>query len=223
MKSLSRSLLTDALKINHLSLAAQQTDSIILFLNELLLWNKKINLTAHRRPEDLIEKDVIDTLRLNLYRILYIPKLASVVDIGCGGGFAGIILGILNPGAQLGFIESNRKKINFVKEICRKLKLDGEFLNDRVESFPPKWKEKFQIAVSRATWKVAEFIQYAHYYVQNNGILFYMSGKKSKIDRPHGQLIQGLAAGPEFFYKIMPKEYERKVFSFIKNEVFPST
>ena len=211
---ISKSLLTDLLSKNRLAVSDKQIDAILIFLDELIFWNKKINLTAHRQPEDLVEKDVIDTLFLNLYIILYIQKIASVVDIGCGGGFGGVLLGILNPGAHIGFIESNRKKVNFVREICRKLKLDAEFLNARVESFPPAWKEKFQISISRATWKIVDTIKYSHYYVQNNGILFYMSGPKSKIDRPLRHKIQGLQAGPEIFYKIMPKGYERKIILF---------
>lgn len=213
---ISESIIAHSLKINGLALSDIQIDSVLLFLNELLLWNKKINLTAHRSSEDLIEKDVIDTLFLNLYIILYIHKITSVVDIGCGGGFGGIILGILNPSAQIGFIESSRKKMNFVREICRKLKLNAVFLNDRVESFPPEWKEKFQISISRATWKVADYIQFAHYYVQNNGTLFTMSGLSAKIDGPPTQEFQGLESGPEIFYKIKPKGYERKIIFFSK-------
>lgn len=208
--------LIESLRENEFTLSPKEIDSVLLFLNELLLWNKKINLTAHRTPEDLIEKDVIDTLFLNLYIILYINKITSAVDIGCGGGFGGIILGILNPSAEIGFIESNRKKMNFVRDICRKLKLNAVFLNDRVESFPPEWKEKFQISISRATWKVADYIQFAHYYVQNNGTLFYMSGPSAKIDRPLGQDFKGVESEPEIFYKIKPKGYDRKIIFFRK-------
>ena len=215
MKEIS-SLLTNSLALHHFHLSEKQIASIISFLNELVVWNKKFNLTSHSSPKDLIEKDIIDTLFLNLYIILYVQEIASIADIGCGGGFGGIILGILNPSARLGFIDSSRKKINFVKEICRKLKLDAEFLNERVEAFPKSWKEKFQLSVSRATWQVVDYIKYAHYYVQNNGILFYMSGPNSKIKRPLIHKIQGLQACPEIFYRIMPKGYERKIISFKK-------
>lgn len=205
-----------ALETNKFSLNEGQISKISEFINLLIGWNQKINLTAHRELEDILYKDIIDSLYLSSHITKHDPEVRSILDMGSGAGFSGLIIGLMNPNLKVGFLDSNRKKINFVKQACREMDLSqAYFLKHRAEETPEEWKEAFHAAVSRATWSQEDFLRYARYYVQNNGYAFLMSGKK-KNHQPESQDLQGFKRGKEFFYKIAPKNYERLILSFEK-------
>lgn len=212
-------LLTDYLHFNNFSMAQKQKEQIDHFLNLVLKWNKTINLTAHRNLTDLIEKDIIDNLYLNqLIQKQIRPQ--SILDMGSGGGFSGILLSILNSDLSISYLDSDRKKMNFVKQVYRDLDLKkGHFLNIRAEANPIEWKNHFQLSISRATWKLEEYLKYAHYYVQIEGYALLMIGKSSQKSPSENEAYQGFAAPTYFFYTIKPKNYERALLLRKKNKV----
>ena len=77
---------------------------------ELMMWNKKINLTAIKQPLQIAEKHFIDSLAA----ASFIKNKNSIIDLGSGGGFPGIPLKIMNPLLNVVLIDSSRKKINFL-------------------------------------------------------------------------------------------------------------
>lgn len=218
MSDLNRKI-QDAFQINNIAISDLQTKQLALFTDLLLFWSKKINLTSHTTIDEIIEKDLVDSAYVSMYIIQYMSKLGSCLDMGAGAGFVGTVIAILNPETQIGFLESNRKKINFIREVFRKLKLSGIFINERAESFPQGWKEKFHISVSRATWQLYDYIKYANYYVQNNGLIISMLGPNQIIDTSLMQENQWKEGSCKINYTIRPKNYERNIL-LIKNN-FP--
>ncbi|MBI2339254.1 MAG: class I SAM-dependent methyltransferase [Deltaproteobacteria bacterium] len=191
-------------------------------VNLTLKWSKSINITAHRDPETIIYKDIVDNLYLSDFISNY-SRLDSAspnsigIDMGSGAGFSGLVLMIANPQVSMAFLESDRKKINYTKEVCRKLLLSkADFIHARAESNPDLFKEKFHFSITRATWPLERYLKYGQYYVQNYGHSFYMSAKRLKNTNQLGQEYQGFADDEKYFYKIEPKGYERSIFSFKK-------
>lgn len=93
------------------------------YLQELSVWNTKINLTGIDRPRDIIVKHFVDSLAaLNACNI---PLNSVVVDIGSGAGFPGIPLKIVREDLQLLLIEPVHKKSSFLKSLIGLLKLKG--------------------------------------------------------------------------------------------------
>ena len=86
---------------------------------ELMMWNKKINLTAIKQPLKIAEKHFIDSLAA----ASFIKNKNSIIDLGSGGGFPGIPLKIMNPLLHVVLVDSSRKKINFLKHVIRLLGL----------------------------------------------------------------------------------------------------
>ena len=118
----------DALGISAVS--DQALNQHILFIDELLRWNKKINLTAVTAAEDVIEKHLLDSLVL----IPLLQNKRKIVDIGSGAGLPVIPLAIAMPEKQFCSVDSVRKKTNFQMHIKRMLGLKNlEILCVRIE------------------------------------------------------------------------------------------
>ncbi|MBX7147568.1 16S rRNA (guanine(527)-N(7))-methyltransferase RsmG [bacterium] len=207
--------LEQALMIHSFELLDAQKGNILLFLEICLEWNSKINLTAHNNYTSLIQKDVLDTLFLNLYIKMYIQKFKKCMDMGCGAGFVGIILAILHPEKKFYLVDANHKKINFVRYASNILKLNNIYpAHQRVDSPNPLMKEGFDLLVSRATWRIKDYIDHALNYVQNNAHILYMAGTHKNNDEPDLQEYQGLEKNSDYFYKILPENIEHKIISY---------
>ena len=240
------SAIEEALRLNNFALDKEIIGKFSLLIDLVLKWNTTINITAHRDPADIIYKDIVDNLYLSKFiascvgaistkqlvdrrepplRIYEFPL--NIIDMGAGAGFSGLVLAIVNPSIKMAFLESDRKKINFIKEVYRKIDLhqmqcrgvlqyDPTFIHARAESYPKECKEVFNCSLTRATWPLEEYLRYTHYYVQNSGHAFYMSGQNSKNHHRESTISQGFADDKEFFYKIEPKGYKRSILTFKK-------
>lgn len=147
-----------------------------LYLQELIEWNKKFNLTAITDPEEIRLKHFDDSLT-----ILQTIKLTneSVVDIGTGAGFPGIPLKIACPEIKLTLIEATRKKTEFLKHIVARLDLKNvEIIWGRAEeiSRQGKYRGKFALAVSRAAAKLDLLCKYCLPFVKQGGLFIAYKG-----------------------------------------------
>ena len=105
-----------------LSLSKVQLEALVTYLDLLLKWNSKINLTAVRNPEEIVTRHFGESL-FAARQLFPEPKLGSVVDVGSGAGFPGIPIKVWNESVDLVLIESNQKKAVFLREVVRALGL----------------------------------------------------------------------------------------------------
>ena len=104
------------------SLTDAQFGQVSAYLDLLLRWNARINLTAVRDPEAMVTRHFGESLFAA--RLLLAPESkGSAIDLGSGAGFPGLPLKILAPAVALTLIESNQKKAAFLKEAVRALRL----------------------------------------------------------------------------------------------------
>jgi len=138
-----------------IKLNARQIKQFDLYYQELVEWNKKINLTAITDGSSVQIKHFLDSLTITLA----LPEEESarpdfnIVDIGTGAGFPGVPLKILFPQPRLVLIEPTTKKTAFLHHIIRKLELENvEVLNSRAEEAAhlPLYREQFGLVLSRA-------------------------------------------------------------------------
>ena len=149
-----------------------------LYLNELLEWNKKFNLTAITDPEEIRIKHFEDSLSL-----LQAIELSdqSVIDIGAGAGFPGIPLKLVRPGLKLTLIEATHKKVRFLKHLLSALELAGvDVLWGRAEELIKDRRESFDIAVARAVAKLNVLTEWCLPYVKVGGL--FIAYKEEKIE-----------------------------------------
>lgn len=118
--------------------------------NTLLLEkNKVMNLTAITQPEEMAVRHMLDCLfLLNCGEF----KGKKAIDVGSGGGFPGIPLQIACPEAQFLLLDSRKKRVDFLKEVCQTMDLPAQTLAARAEEAIRQkgMREQFDLAVSRA-------------------------------------------------------------------------
>ena len=129
-----------------LSISDEQINKFRVYASELLSYNEHTNLTAIRNIDEVYLKHFYDSL--TIYKV-YRFSNESVLDIGTGAGFPGIVLKIMFPDIKLTLLDSNNKKTIFLKYVLGKLKLDATVINDRAEKYYLSG-ERFDVVVSRA-------------------------------------------------------------------------
>ncbi len=178
-----------------------QIDTFMTFLHELKKWNRVYSLTALKTDEDIIIKHFLDS-------ILYLKAISpsplrgegwgeglKVADAGTGAGFPGIPIKIIKPELDMTLIESSRKKSVFLRHIIRILKLNGiSVLNNRIESLGKRYEKTYDVIVSRATFKIKDFLKKTCPYVKENGWLVLSKGPKVSeetnfLDEVHRQSV----------------------------------
>ena len=153
-----------------------------LYRKELLQWNTRINLISKSTEREITARHFLDSLTA----ARFIPsESAGIVDIGTGPGFPGLPLKIAMPSIQLCLLESNRKKVSFLKHIQRLLNLDGVFtLQDRTENIirSDNWREKFDVAISRASLKLGDLMPLGEYFLAPGGLLITLKGREVEAE-----------------------------------------
>lgn len=145
-----------------------------IYRDNLIEWNKVMNLTA------ITEPDKIQTLHFNdSCALLTIAdfKNKSVIDIGTGAGFPGLPLKIAENSISLTLLDSLDKRISFLENCCEKLGLDDVVcIHARAEEIPKGFRENFDIAVERAVAKLNVLAEFCLPYVKVGGIFIAMKG-----------------------------------------------
>lgn len=139
-----------------------------LYLNELLEWNQKFNLTSITDPAEIRRKHFEDSLSL-LQAIRLTNE--SVVDVGSGAGFPGIPLKIACPGIKLTLVESKQKKVAFLKHLVSILGLNEvEVIWGRAEEVARQKREIYDLAVARALARLNILAEYCLPLVRVGGL-----------------------------------------------------
>jgi 16S rRNA (guanine527-N7)-methyltransferase len=159
-----------------IDLNEQQLASFEIYKNELLQWNAKTNLISENSAQEIIPRHFLDSLTA----LQFIDKPAArIIDVGCGAGFPGIPLKIARPTLELYLLETNRKKVSFLKHLLRLLNLpDVVVLHDRTENIikTATWKGKFDVLISRAAFKLSELLPQGEYFLTYGGKLIALKG-----------------------------------------------
>lgn len=145
------------------------------YMNLLVEWNKKINLTAITEEKDIILKHFVDSLTV----LKYIKENKSIVDVGTGAGFPGIPLAIMNESLKITLVDSLNKRINFLNEVCSKIKLKNtKAIHSRAEEFGQdnNYRESYDIAISRAVSNLTVLAEYLLPLVKVGGKIICMKG-----------------------------------------------
>lgn len=171
-----KELLIEKLNYINENLSEEQINNLFLFMNNLLEWNERINLTAIKNPKDIIVKHFVDSI--------YIKKYINgkMLDIGSGAGFPGIPLKISNEDIDITSVDSVNKKISFQKDSIEKLKfLNYIAVHSRVEDLAssPEYREKFDFVTSRAVANMSTLVEYMLPFLKINGFCICMKGPNS--------------------------------------------
>lgn len=171
-------LLQEGARILGVELSAEQLALFDLYRRELLTWNARTNLISKNTEGQIATRHFLDSLTAAAH---IHPENARMIDIGAGAGFPGLPLKIALPSIQLCLLETNRKKVSFLKHIIRLLHLGGAFtLQDRTENVvrTEEWRKKFDVVISRASLKLHDLMPLGEYFLVPGGLLITLKGQE---------------------------------------------
>ena len=169
--------LIDGAKELNIELDEEQIEKFIVYKELLQEWNQKINITSITEDKEVDIKHFIDSI-IPLKTELFEGKL-KVIDIGTGGGFPGIPLKIMNENLNMVLLDSTNKKIRFLDEVIEKLELKDIYaIHGRAEELGRNvdYREKYDIAISRAVASLNTLSEYALPFVNVGGHFISMKG-----------------------------------------------
>jgi len=174
-----RNFFVEGLRRLNIELTAQQREQFERYQQELLDWNKRVNLTAITDPEEVLLKHFLDSLSL-----LMVSDRAEVrlLDIGAGAGFPGLPLKIVRPQWEVMLLEATGKKVTFLEHIIETLQLKNVLaVHARAEELAHKaeYRGKFDVVTARAVASLPMLLEYAAPYCKVRGQIILL--KKGEI------------------------------------------
>jgi len=146
-------------------------DKLATFIDELVRWNKRVNLTAIRDPAEMITGHLLDSLSARP-----LVRGRTVLDVGTGAGFPGLPLAIVEPERSFTLVDSNNKKVRFVEHITGLLGLGNvTAVKARTEDFAPG--NRFDTVIARAVAPLPRLVEIAGHHVGEGGVFVALKGR----------------------------------------------
>jgi 16S rRNA (guanine527-N7)-methyltransferase len=172
-----------------INLHKEQVKKFSQYLELLIQWNQKINLTSLKTPQEVIIKHFLDSISCMKVINKYIDKEGiNVIDVGAGAGFPGLPIKIIYPSIKLSLLEARKKKTMFLEKATAEMNFQQvKILNGRAETFGKgkDHREKYDIAISRAVARLNVLSEYCLPLVKVGGLFIAQKGRsyKEEIDK----------------------------------------
>lgn len=179
-----------------------QLNQLERYFELLVEWNEKINLTAITDIEGVAIKHFADSL--TFFNYIDVPENSSVIDVGTGAGFPGIVLKIARPDIKLTLLDSLNKRLKFLKIVLDELGFEAEIIHSRAEDGAQNidLRESFDFTVSRAVAQLNVLSEYCIPYTRLSGSFVALKGPDldSEIGKSK-RALQALGGKIENIYK----------------------
>ena len=166
-----------------IEISEQQKQQLVDFVKLLDKWNKAYNLTSVRDPEEMLVKHIMDSLVVSQHL-----EGNQFIDVGTGPGLPGIPLAIINPDKQFTLLDSLGKRITFIKNAVRELKLTNVTpVLSRVQ------EKQFDGVLSRAFASLNDMVNWCYHLPNTSGRFYALKGQYqpeevAEINQPVKQL-----------------------------------
>lgn len=218
-----------------IELTEEQLNQLDIYCQFLLEYNSHTNLTAIKDKDQVYLKHFYDSL--TFIKAIDLNTINNLLDIGTGAGFPGMVLKIVFPNLEVTLLDSNNKKINFLKELTMKLRLTKvNFYHGRAEEFCIKNREKFDVVTARAVTNMTALTELCLPLTKLNGYFIALKGSNQEELNDSKYAIEKLGGKIEktinfelpydggernilriFKEKNTPKEYPRRYDKIVKN------
>ncbi len=175
---MNKELFIKKVKELNIEIDEKKLEQLNIYMNLLQTENKKYNLTAITKEEDIYLKHFYDSLTIT--KIIKLDK-QKLCDLGTGAGFPGLVLKIVFPKLDVTLIEATNKKCEFLKLVINELKLEKiKVINTRAEIYAKDNREVFDIVTARAVAPLKHLLEYAIPLVKVKGFFIPL---KSNIEK----------------------------------------
>ena len=183
-----RELLANGAKELGIELSEKQIEQFMTYKNLLQEWNQKMNLTAITEDHEVITKHFLDCMTIN--KALKMNEQKTVIDIGTGAGFPGLVIKIAFPHLNITLVDALKKRLTFLETVINELGLtDIECVHSRAEDLGKnkQYREGFDICASRAVANLAVLSEYTLPFVNVGGYLIALKGQKLDEELEQGK------------------------------------
>jgi 16S rRNA (guanine527-N7)-methyltransferase len=162
-----------------LTLAANQVDQLLAYLDLLQKWNRVYNLTAVREPTEMLTHHLLDSLAaVAPLRRHTGGETARLLDVGSGGGLPGVVIAVTCPEVAVSCVDTVGKKAAFIQQAAATLKVPNlRGLHARVESLGTEEDGGFDVVCSRAFASLTDFTTWSKAALKPGGVWMAMKGK----------------------------------------------
>lgn len=159
-----------------LTLDSTAAERLSEYGNLLVSYNEKVNLTAITEPREVLYKHFYDCLLF--FKNVTVPQGASVIDVGTGAGFPGMVLKIARPDIELTLLDGLNKRLDFLSAVLLETGLSASLIHSRAEDGgkDPALREKFDIATARAVAALPMLCEFCIPFVKPGGMFVAMKG-----------------------------------------------
>lgn len=159
-----------------IKVTVEQAGKFQRYMEFLVEWNEKLNLTAITGPEEVMEKHFLDSLTLLL---ACKPKDGGkLLDVGTGAGFPGVPIKIMRPDLQVTLLDGSNKRLNFLGELCCELGIECQRVHKRAEEagLDKAMRESYDLVTARAVAQLRVLCEYCLPLVKMKGFFIAMKG-----------------------------------------------
>lgn len=209
----------------HLTLNETQLAQFARYLELLLSWNERVNLTAITAPRDVYVKHFYDSLTPVLVHDF--NGRQRLIDVGTGAGFPGIPLKIAFPHVRLTLLDALKKRLAFLETVAEELALeDVQLIHGRAEELgrDAAHREQYDVAVSRAVARLNVLSEYCLPFVRQGGVFIAMKGGQAagEVQQAH-RAVRRLGGGSvqSFSFALPDGAGERTLCTVVKEKATP--
>jgi len=214
-----------------IDVTARQMQQLRTFYENLVEWNKVMNLTAITEESDVYTKHFLDSV--SLAEVTSLSKEGSskkkIIDVGTGAGFPGLVLAIFMPKSEITLMDSLNKRIRFLQDTIEKAGIQNvTLIHARAEDLAKdkKQREQYDWAVSRAVANLATLSEYCLPFVKKGGVFIaYKSEKAEEEIKGAGRAIAVLGGEMEqdCAFQLPGTDYQRHLILIRKKHPTPGT
>lgn len=169
--------LTEAFEQLQIPLEKDTADKFVGYMDGILEWNEKINLTAIKDRDEFVVKHLVDSILCAGFPEY--KNSESIIDVGTGAGFPGIPLAIISPDKDFVLADSLNKRLKVINDLTDRLGIyNVETVHGRAEELArnKNFRENFDLCVSRAVANMAVLAEYCLPFIRMGGHLLAYKG-----------------------------------------------
>lgn len=198
---------------------------LAVYLELLQDWNRRMDLTAVADEAEILDRHFLDSicpLKTGL-----IPEEGSLIDVGTGAGFPGLVLAMARPGLQVTLLDAQQKRLSFLEAVCEAAKIgNAATVHLRAEdgARKPEMRERFDIAAARAVAPANVLCEYLLPYVRTGGYALCWKGPALKEETGSGRKAAFLLGGQmeePIAYSIEGRDWEHLLLPVRKDRPTP--
>ena len=188
--------IADRLEENGIPAVPELAEKLHIYLDLLKEWNSRMDLTAVLDDEETVDRHFIDSL--TVLKTGLIAEASSLIDVGTGAGFPGLVLAMAKPELRVTLLDAQQKRLAFLQAVCEATgTTNAVIVHARAEDGARKkeFREQFDIAAARALAPVDVLSEYLLPYVRIGGCALCWKGPAMKEELTSGRRAAHLLGG----------------------------